>query len=424
MNKLTTSKLRVAVSALALTAAATSSVFAQDTKTITIATHYNDEQIAPITACFEAYEAEHPGIDIVHQQASYGDFLQTILTSRVGGTSPDIYNIYSIWAPQLAAAGALEVPPQEVLDFVNANYADGSVGAATIDGQLWGIPTELSVYMLTYNKKLLAEAGYDAPPATWDELLEIAAAISKRNDQGNLTQAGYVYGTTVANATHPFYSQMYSEGVSPFNEDYSATNFTSPEAVAILEGQRALFEQGITGPEMTTDDFPSGTVGMYIAANWLKSTYQDAFGDEFEETVGIAPIPSSRDDWGTMLYSFLWAVDSTSDVKAESWELLQWLNTPQDGLSCTGQMLNGMGALSGNIADLGMMDVDDEFSQAYVEAIESGAAQTQPNVPQAAEIDRVLRSYIEQVWAGNFSAADALAEADAEIQAILDDAAM
>ena len=37
--------------------------------------------------------------------------------------------------------------------------SEGTVGAATIDGTLYGIPTELSVYELFYNKKMLAEAG-------------------------------------------------------------------------------------------------------------------------------------------------------------------------------------------------------------------------------------------------------------------------
>ena len=84
--------------------------------------------------------------------------LDTGSKSRIGGTSPDIYNIYSIWAPQLAAAGALAEPPAAVQDWIRGAYGEGTVGAATINGTLWGIPTELSVYQLLYNKKLLEAA--------------------------------------------------------------------------------------------------------------------------------------------------------------------------------------------------------------------------------------------------------------------------
>jgi multiple sugar transport system substrate-binding protein len=389
-------------------------------QTIQIATHYNEEQMAPLLACFDAYEAANPGVTIEFQQAAYGDFLQTILTSRIGGTSPDIYNIYSIWAPQLAGAGALAEPPAEIQDWVRASYGAGTVGAATINGILWGIPTELSVYQLVYNKPLLAAAGFDAPPATWDELQAIAAAITVRNDQGVISTAGYAFGESVATATHPYYSLMYAAGVPPFSADGRTTNFTTPESVEIVERMAALFSEGITSTTNTVWDMSAGTLGMGIIANWNKAEYQSIFGDAFADTIGVAPIPTEGPG-GTMLYTFLWAVDSTSDVPAESWALLRWLNEAQEGasLSCTGQMLNALGALSGNLADLAAMDTADSFTAPYVAAIESGAAQTQPNVWQAAEVDRVLHGYITQVWAGNMAAADALAAADAEVTAIL-----
>ena len=407
--------------ALVATTALGTVVAAQEAKTIQIATHYNEEQMAPLLACFDAYEASHPGISIEFQQAAYGDFLQTILTSRVGGTSPDIYNIYSIWAPQLAAAGTLAEPPADVKEWIKASYGAGTVGAATIDGTLWGIPTELSVYQLFYNKKLLAQAGFDAPPATWAELHDIAAAITTMNEQGVIDRAGYAYGASVAAAVHVYYSQMFAAGVAPYSDDFRSTNFTTPESIEIITRQAALFAEGITSNTNTTDDFAAGTAAMAIMANWNKAELQTVYGGAFESTVGTAPIPANGGPAGTMLYSFLWAVDSTSDAQAESWDLLRWLNEAQEGasLSCTGDMLNALGAFSGNLADLAKMDIADSFSAPFVAAIESGAAKSQPNIWQASENDAILRGYIEQVWAGNMTAADAMAAADAEVTAIL-----
>lgn len=412
---------RLNAAALGATLAATTALGTMvSAQTIQIATHYNEEQMTPLLACFDAYEAANPGITIEFQQTAYGDFLQTILTSRIGGTSPDIYNIYSIWAPQLAGASALAEPPAEILDWIRASYGAGTVGAATINGILWGIPTELSVYQLVYNKQLLSAAGFGAPPATWQELHDIAAAITKTNDQGVIETAGYAFGESVATATHPYYSLMYAAGVPPFGADYRSTNFTSPESIAIITRQAALFSQGITSTTNVVWDMSAGTLGMGIMANWNKAEFQSIFADAFEDTIGVAPIPTDGPG-GTMLYSFLWAVDSTSDVQAESWALLRWLNEAQDGaaLSCTGQVLNDLGALSGNLADLAAMDTSDSFSSPFVAAIESGTAQTQPNVWQAAEVDRILHGYITQVWAGVMTAEDAMAAADAEVTAIL-----
>jgi multiple sugar transport system substrate-binding protein len=408
-----------ACSALGLLASAGA---AQEAKTIQVATHYTDEQAAPLLACFDAYEAEHPGITVEHQQTAYGDFLQTILTSRVGGTAPDIVNVYSIWVPQLAGAGALEPPPAEVAEWIEANYSPATVGAATVSGQLWGIPTELSVYALIYNKKLLEEAGHTEPPKTWAELREVAQAITTTNQQGNIDRAGYAYGTTVAEGVHPFYAQMFAAGVPPFAEDGRSTNLASPEAVQILSDQAALFADGITSNATLVDNFPSGAVGMLIGANWNKFGYQEGFGDQFADTVGVAPVPTDGPG-GTMLYSFLWAVDATSDAKEESWDLLRFINEPREGgLSCTGEMMAGMGAFAGSNADLAVMTENaDEFDRAFIEEVTSGRAVTQPNIWQASEVDRILRGYIDQAWAGSLTAEEALTQADAEIQAILDE---
>ncbi|MDB5505386.1 MAG: extracellular solute-binding protein family 1 [Devosia sp.] len=414
------------ISAVALSAALAVPAIAQDTKTITIATHYNQENIEPILACYTEYEASHPGIKIESQQVSYADFLQTIVTSRVGGTSPDIYNIYSIWAPQLVKAQALAVPPADITDWIKANYAEGTVGAATIGGQVYGIPTELSVYQLVYNKKILAEAGFDHPPATWAELEEMGAAVVKKNDQGVITTAGFAFGPTVANAVHPFYALMYANGTPPFNADYTATNLTSPTAIKVLTDMVELYQKGITSVGNEVGQFVAGGSAMAIMANWQEGGLKAAITDDFDNTVGVAPIPhDAGTPGGTMLYSFLWAVDSTSDVQPEAWELLKWLNTPAaDGtLSCTGAMLNGMGALTGSTADTAAMgdSLTDAFSTPYVEAVASGLALTQPNNLQEAQIERILRTYIEQAWAGTLTPTDALTAADAEIQAVLEE---
>ena len=79
-------------------------------------------------------------------------------------------------------------------------------------------------------------------------------------------------------------------------------------------------------------------------------------------------------------------------------ERLVLLNTPREGgLSCTGEMMQGMGSLAGNSADLELMTANaDEFDRAYVEEVTSGRAVTQPNIWQVAEADRILRGYIDQ----------------------------
>lgn len=389
--------------------------------TLRIATHYTGPQLAPLTACFRRYEALHPGIRIVHQQVSYADFFQTVMIARAGRSPVDIYNLYSIWSPQMIGTGALAPPPTDIERFVRANYSPATVGAATVRGRLWGIPAAVSAYQLVYNKRLFAAAGIAGPPRTWDELTRDAAAITRKNRQGNILVGGFAFGPQVSDVVHTFYAMMNAAGTPPYTADLRGTNLRSPAAVRILTRQTELFRRGITSATVGSLQFAQGAVGMAVIANWQKDTLRAALGDRFASTVGVAPIPTDGPG-GTMIYSFFWAVDSASPAKREAWDLLRWLNTPKGtGLSCVGEMLAGIGDLTGNTADLAAMRgrIADPFSRQYVAALNAPGAASQANLWHAEEIDRLLQYYIELAWAGRMTPAAALSQADARIRDIL-----
>ena len=420
MEKVTRTKLSIL--SLCLGVAASFPASAQHVHVIRVAAHYNAAQSAPLTACFRRYQAIHPDIRIEYRQISYRDYLQTTLISRAGNTSVDIYNLYSIWGPQLIGTGALDIPPPDIDRFVRAAYNPATIGAATIHGRLWGIPTAVSVYQLVYNRKLLAAAGFQAPPRTWPELETVAAAVTRKNRQGNIVAGGYAYGPSTANVAHVFYAQMFAAGMPPYTRDLRGTNLRSRAAEVILTRQVRLFRRGITSNSISVREFNGGTVGMAVLANWQKDSLRAAFGPAFDQTVGVAPIPTEGGG-GTMIYSFFWGVDSASRQKRRAWNLLRWLNEARrsDGLTCTGAMLAGMGDLTGNRRDLVAMQTNlaDPFSRGFVAELGAPGATSQPNLWHAEEVDRLLKYYIESAWAGRMSAAAALAAADTGIRAIL-----
>lgn len=392
-------------------------------QTITLATHYPPENVAVLEPCFVQYQ-EETGVEVVHQQIPYGDYLQTILTARLGGQAPDIYHVYSIWAAQLVDNGLLATPPDEVLSFVTDGYVSSTVDAVTIGGQVWGIPTEVSNYLLVYNKKILQEAGYDAPPTTWADFMEVAAATTQRDDQGRAAQIGYAgYYPSVAGVVHPYLTLLYSKGIELFNEDFTETNLGSEEALETLQQLVSLFDAGSADFAVDSDAFRSGDVAMTIQAGWQEGSYREVFGDAFEETVGVSQIPMG-DAWRSLQYAFFYGVDANSDVQDESWAFLEWLNTQasaqrEGGPSCMGEMLVGLGALTANNADIEAAgaELGDFFTAPYAEALEKSV--TEPNVIQASEIETILSEYLGQAYRGDLSPEDALVGADREISSIL-----
>lgn len=392
-------------------------------QTITLATHYPPENVKVLEPCFRQYEQE-TGVKVVHQQIPYGDYLQTILTARLGGQSPDIYHVYSIWAAQLVDNGLLATPPDDVLSFVSDGYVPSTVDAVTIDSQVWGVPTEVSNYLLVYNKKIFQEAGIEAPPKTWDEFMQVAAATTKRDAQGRAAQIGYAgYYPSVAGVVHPYLTLLYSKGVELFNEDFTETNLGSPEALEALQEMVSLFDAGSADLSVDSDAFEAGDVAMTIQAGWQEGTYREVFGDAFEDTVGVSQIPMGN-DWKSLQYAFFYGVDTGSDVQDESWAFIKWLNSQESaqqdgGPSCMGEMLVGLGALTANNADIEAAQdaLGDAFTAPYADALERSI--TEPNVIQASEIETIMQTYLTQAYRGNLSPEDALSQADSEMSAIL-----
>ena len=396
---------------------------AQDATTLTVAMHYSQDQAAPLIECFRRYEEANPGIAVEYQQLSYRDYLQTVLTSRLGGQAPDIYHLYSIWGAQMVDNGVLATPPAEIETFIRDTYAESTVDAASIDGTLYGVPSEVSAYMLVSNMALLREAGYDAPPTTWDELREIASAVTTRNEQGRIETAGFAFADSTSGTVHPFLVMLSSEGVDAFTEGFEGTNLASPEAIDVVGKQAALVADGVTDASVDGFDFPAGGIGMIIMANWLEADIRAGFGDRFGEDVAVSAIPMGE-DWRTLQYAFFYGVDSGSENQDEAWDLIAYVNGPESaategGPSCTGAMLNDLGALTANAADLEAIGEQDAFTRPFIDAINDGKAVSEPNVIQSAEIQKLMSDTIRDVRAGDADATEAMGELDESVSDVL-----
>ncbi len=415
---------RAALSVLLLYAAILAVPSRAEQVTLTIATHYTDDQRAPLTACLRQYQQLHPEITVVHTQVSFRDMLQTIFMARMGGTSPDIYNLSTAWTQQLADSGALAQPPAAIADAVRQAYLPNTVQGMTANGHAWGFPSETDVYMLLYNKRLFARAGIRHPPATQDEWVADAARISKANRQGQLITSGFAFGSSQNQIVAPFLALLYSSGVSFLASDGRSTNLTGPAARQVLSSEVDMFHRQGAVWGTVPYQFPSGSLGMVIVPNWYQKSLHQGLADHFDDTVGVAPIPGGP-NWRSVQYGFFWAVDSGTRHPAEAWALLQWLNTAQqpNGRSCVGTMMIALGGLTGNKQDLAASsgELNNSFMRPFVEALFSGRALPQPSIPHANEIESLTSKYLERAMLGVVPVDAALRELDRGIHQILEE---
>ncbi len=382
-------------------------VMAQEPIKLTVLTHWGEERLLVAQqAMIDEYVAAHPNVSIELQTVPFEELLTRIVTSRTAGTSPDIYHIYNLWLPEFTNGGLLAPMPEDLAAWVSENAAATSVVGVTYNDQLWGVPTEVNTYLLLYNKRLLAEAGYSEPPKTFEELVEIASAITKKDETGATTQTGFAAITGWdSGVVHPFMALLFSNGGEYFNEDFTEVAFGNQAGLEVFQLYQDLLDSGGMDTSISGWDFPNGTVGMIIMANWWRATLRASENIDYETEVGVAPIPvgPSGTESSTLAYNWLWSVDANSPNQEAAWDFVKWMNMPrgEGEPSPMGNFLvNELGAIPSLLPDQAAFaeDLGDHFLAPFVAS--TAYARQEPVIGGSQEIKSLLQVEIESLFTG------------------------
>jgi raffinose/stachyose/melibiose transport system substrate-binding protein len=129
----------------------------------------------------DAYTAAHPNVKINITILENEAFKTKLATSMQSGQVPDLFQSWGggIMAAQ-ADAGMLKDITADVApwkDTINA----GALSIYAYKGVQYGVPWDMGMIGVWYNKALFTKAGISGPPATWDEYL---ADVTKLKDAG------------------------------------------------------------------------------------------------------------------------------------------------------------------------------------------------------------------------------------------------
>ncbi len=135
--------------------------------------------VPPSEDALNAFMAES-GITVEIQSVQMADLYSRVQVSAAAGEAPaDVIFITEEGPSNVVATGNM-LPLNELLEMGDLDTDDfEKLDFWTVDGDVYAIPTYLQLVMMDYNSAKLAEAGFDAPPATWAELHEQAVAIKE-----------------------------------------------------------------------------------------------------------------------------------------------------------------------------------------------------------------------------------------------------
>ena len=262
----------------------------------------SDPGLANWQAMADAFVADHPNVTIditVHENDAFKDAIEPLLQS---GDVPDLFQSWGTGdLRELAEAGLVRDITDEVAPWIG-NLGEGPVTLYQVDGVQYGVPFNAGIVGFWYNKDLFAEAGIDAPPATWDELL---ADVQALKDAGITPMA---VGAGVKWPAHFYYAYlMLRVGGAEALEEISATkDFNHPAVIEAGERIQELlalepFQPGFLGADWDALDgeagaMATGQAAMDLMGQWAPGSFRTHGGVETVQDlpweIGWFPFPA------------------------------------------------------------------------------------------------------------------------------------
>lgn len=119
----------------------------------------------------DAYMASHKNVKIKITVLENEAFKQKLTTNMQAGNPPDIFHSWGGGVlKEQADAGLVKDITKDTSSWIG-NLNEAAADLYKVDGKQYGVPYDLGLVGVWYNKSLFKKAGIDAPPATWDELL-------------------------------------------------------------------------------------------------------------------------------------------------------------------------------------------------------------------------------------------------------------
>lgn len=355
----------------------------------------------------EDFEAEHADIDLVLELQPWDKQTETIATAIAANTGPDLVLVTPSQALGFHASSGLKPVTDGIAD--RDAYLPAALDAATFDGELYGIPIYHTSTSTIYNKAAFESAGVTELPTTWDEIRAVAPKLAE-NGVAVLDYAGSPEMTLNLS----FFPLLWQAGGSVFTEDGSDVAFDGPEGVEALQFLLDLKEMGGIVPDAATITGPieGGPLGTGKSAMRYSATRPEvdqlaaAIGEE-NVTVGSPLAGAEQVSFGVPGILSLTAINENEEAALT---VANYLATPE--VSHSLQVVAGNFPARTDSSPPG----DDEYTQAFAEALEYARSETFPN---AVQVQSALKPQLQAALMGDKTAEQALADAAAEARDII-----
>ncbi len=276
------------------------------------------DQAQIVKELIDSYFVEETGIAVNVSLVQGG-----IIEATLAGKGPDVALFVGGDLPlQLAIRDCLvDVSQFDDYEEVISRFSENIMTLYTYDDEVFGLPISQTFSMMFYRTDVLESFGFDEPPETWDELIDMLPTI-----QRSYMGVGFNFD---AYATF-----MVQNGMDYYNENKTATTFDDITSVECFEMWTEFYT--LYSFEQTFDQFSRFRTGEYPIIITGYTFYNQVYtaAPEIRGLWDFALVPGTVQEDGTISH----ATTSTSngaiifsklsqEQREDAWELIKWFTS-------------------------------------------------------------------------------------------------
>ena len=306
--------LLAATAALALTRPA----WAKDTLTFAAATFSEAGRGDLLRAWVDGFNKSQDQVEITPLAIPFSAFTTTIFTQMGGGAGPDLvrFDLQDYYA---AAQAKRLLPMNDIIK--DADYTFTSPDSYMhIDGQRYGVPFEISNYVLIYNQALV-----NKPPADFDAFV---AAAKEATTEGRY---GFAFRATLAERAgfwQDVCNYVYGFG-GRWSDDQGNVTLNSPDVVKGIAAYKRMYDAGATpkGADASTYRrmFWEGKLAMEVDNGGIATIFAAQAPDM---KLAAAPSPFPTKAQGMILAPL--TINANTKAPAAAATFIKWMLAPEN----------------------------------------------------------------------------------------------
>lgn len=283
--------------------------------------YFFDARVEAMETLIENFEAANPDITVTMTHFPYADYRTKVAAAIPAGEGPDVVQLFYGWLNDYVQAELIQPLPADSFPAAQIDEEFFPMVQAMKDGDAyWALPTAVRSLALFYNERLFEEAGITSPPETLEELMETAAALTKVDGAGNLTQVGITAGMTAQD--HHWWREglIRQFGGEPYTDDYQTVNYNSEAGQAAADFYTNMFmgENPVTAIGFMDEPqaaFKAGRAGMHIDGSFRIGSLNGTRGLKW----GVTELPANADGMRSN-YSSYWVNAITTKAEGEKYD--------------------------------------------------------------------------------------------------------